>query len=757
MTLYSFSRILVSLCLAVSVFRASAQDTPRSGYILDSQTGQPIGRANLRDESGNVVTQSLPDGRFQLDGRQPPATVEVTAVGYKPQRVTLSGKTGTIHIQLEADRVRLDEVRVGLNNRSNRETPGAVAILTADDIQRGSGVSMQAALNSVPGVRMDQSTLSDSRISIRGGGIRSPWGSRAVKLYVNDIPVTETDGTTRVEALDVSNIGHMEIIKGPTSSLYGAGTAGAINIQLQRAPYGERSVELSGLTGAYGLNRTATTYRSGGDVLNSYVAYGWQEYGGYRAHSNDMRRFLTGNFQFFPSEKRTVTVLLSHSAQRSQIPGALTEDQLTADRRQANATNMDKAAGRNQNWTRVGIGQQYRFNEHLSNSTSVFSYFYDLDHPLAYAYIRNHYQSYGGRTRFTYDPRFSRLATVFTVGAEFNQGLTKGSQYENQHGTEGSIRSNIDNRNTFYTLFYQSETQLAPRTLLTAGIGLNSLQYDVDDYLAPHQSGIKRFRMQASPRIGISHGFHDALMLHASIGTGFSPPTASEIRLADGSINPDLQAEEAVNYELGAKGSLFRSRLSYDLAVFRMDMRGELIAHSVQQGITVYTNAGKTEHLGAEAAFSWLAIASTDHPWIERLRPFASLSYSDFTFVNGDYGGNRLTGIAPWVANAGIDLTTKAGFYAYGTYAFNDRLPLNDENTDFHAAYHVLNFKAGYTHVFGKRIKAEVFGGIDNLLDQRYSSFVALNAAAYGGGQPPYYNPSPGRNAYGGLNLSYLF
>src|SRR5690606_20817628 len=211
-------------------------------------------------------------------------------------------------------------------------------------------------------------------------------------------------------------------------------------------------------------------------------------------------------------------------------------------------------------------------------------------------------------------PRFSRLATVFTVGAEFNQGLTKGSQYENQHGTEGSIRSNIDNRNTFYTLFYQSETQLAPRTLLTAGIGLNSLQYDVDDYLAPHQSGIKRFRMQASPRIGISHGFHDALMLHASIGTGFSPPTASEIRLADGSINPDLQAEEAVNYELGAKGSLFRSRLSYDLAVFRMDMRGELIAHSVQQGITVYTNAGKTEHLGAEAAFSWLAIASTDHP-----------------------------------------------------------------------------------------------------------------------------------------------
>src|SRR5690606_28000867 len=110
--------------------------------------------------------------------------------------------------------------------------------------------------------------------------------------------------------------------------------------------------------------------------------------------------------------------------------------------------------------TRIGMGQQYLFNDRLSNSTSIFTYFYDLDHPLAYAYIRNYYQSYGGRTRFTYEPGFSVLPTTFTVGAEFNQANTKGAQYVNEGGKEGAMNGNTDYKNTLYSLFYQSETAI---------------------------------------------------------------------------------------------------------------------------------------------------------------------------------------------------------------------------------------------------------------------------------------------------------
>src|SRR5690606_14239748 len=121
----------------------------------------------------------------------------------------------------------------------------------------------------------------------------------------------------------------------------------------------------------------------------------------------------------------------------------------------------------------IGLGQQYQFNDKFSNSSSVFTYFYDLDHPLPYAYLRNFYQSYGGRTRFTYNADFSILPTRFSIGAEFNEGLTKGSQFVNNHGVEGAINSTIDYKNTNFLLFYQSETEITDKTRFIIGLSLN--------------------------------------------------------------------------------------------------------------------------------------------------------------------------------------------------------------------------------------------------------------------------------------------
>jgi iron complex outermembrane receptor protein len=760
-----------NLCIGLLLFflPASAQNSPVRGYIYDSQTREPLAGVVLFDANNQQLTTSNARGFFEITSARADQKIKAILAGYKAQSININSNDKMLNVQLEADGLNLNEVRIaGYNaNKTNKETAGAVALLTAKDISRGSAVSLQPALNAIPGVRMDQSTLSEARISIRGNGVRASYGIRSVKIYVNEIPITEADGTTRIEALDVNSIGRAEVIKGPASSIYGAGTAGVINFQLQRAPYQEQSLEASALIGAYGLHRLATTYRSGGDELNSYVSYGWQEYDGYRNHSSDMRRFLTGNFQLFPSDKRIITLMLNRTTQHSQIPGSLTADQVAADPLQANAGNLDKQAGRYQTWTRIGLGQQYRFNDQFSNSTSVFTYFYDLNHPLPYAYIRNYYQSYGGRTKFTYDPEFTILPTRFTLGAEFNEGLTKGMQYVNNQGKEGAINSNVDYQNQQYSLFYQSETALGPQTTLTLGLSYNSLRYAASDYLKPDQSGIKQFNPQATPRIALSHTFSNALSLHASVSTGFSPPSSSEIKNVDGSINPVLQAEKALNYEINAKGNFLGSRLAYDLALFKMDMKGELIAQSVQQGITIYNNAGKTSHKGLELALSYQLLKAEDDCEIVSLRPFVALTYADFKFkdyktlnaqnqVVASYDGNKLTGVAPWVINAGIDLESKNGLYFYGNYFYSDRLPLNDANSAYNSAYEVLNAKIGYRKQLAKRFEVNAYAGLDNLLNKSYSSIVSLNAVGYGTAQPTYFNPSPKRNGYAGLNIKYV-
>lgn len=670
----------------------------------------------------------------------------------------------------ETETTNLTEIIItGFHGRkTNKETPGSIGVITARDIARGAGVSFQAAMNSIPGVRMEQSTLSEARISIRGNGVRASYGMRNIKVYVNEIPVTEADGTTRIEALDVNSIGRAEVIKGPVSSLYGAGTGGVINFELQRSPYQEQSLELAGLAGANGLARVASTYRNGGELVNSYVSYGWQTYDGYRAHSYDKRRFMTGNFQFHPGERRMVTLLLNRTNQDSQIPGALTLAQYQDNPKQANASNLDKAAARYQNWTRVGLAQHYRFNELLSNATSVFTYFYDLDHPLPYAYLHNTYQSYGGRTRFSYDADFKVLPTHFTVGAEYNEGFTKGSQYVNNKGVEGNLTANNDYKNQQLVIFYQSETALTPGTVLILGLSYNRLSYDVKNYLQAEQSGIKRFAPQASPRIALSQHVSDALSLHGSVSTGFSPPSSSEIKDVNGLINPRLQAEKGINYELNAKGSLLGSRLSYDLAVFTMDMKGELIGQSVQQGITIYNNSGKTTHRGAEVALSYQLVKPEDKLQVSGLRPFLALTYSDFKFtdykvlnaaneVAAVYDGNQLTGVAPWVFSGGLDAGLSNGLSLFINYLYSDQLPLNDANTAYNASCQVLNTKVTYPVVLGKHLALNLYAGIDNVLNERYSSIVALNAVGYAGAQPSYFLPSPGRSGYGGLNVKWNF
>lgn len=763
-------KYFLAIVAILAALHLNAQPYTVKGHVYDLQEHQALVGATIEAIGTEAKTVSDETGYFELRTHRPDEKLRISMVGYRTQMVQPAVVDQTFNIQLQADAVSLNEVRVtafGVH-KTNKETAGSIAVIHRAQIQQGNGVSLQPALNGVPGVKMDQSTLSESRISIRGNGVRAQWGIRNIKIYVNDIPVTEADGTSRMEALDVNDIGQVEIIKGPASSIYGAGTGGVINFRLQRAPYAQQSLEVSGLVGAYGLGRIATTYRNGGERMNSYVSYGWQQFDGYRDHSNDMRRFLAGNFQFFPSDKRSITVLLNRTTQHSQIPGALSRQQVEENPRQAAPGNLEKQAGRYQNWTRIGMGQQYLFNDRLSNSTSIFTYFYDLDHPLAYAYIRNYYQSYGGRTRFTYEPGFSVLPTTFTVGAEFNQANTKGAQYVNEGGKEGAMNGNTDYKNTLYSLFYQSETAITSKTTLALGISFNGLTYDVNDYLLPERSGIKRFNVQASPRIALSHHFGELLSLHGSVSSGFSPPSGSEIKNEDGSINTRLQAEKGINYEINAKGNLVRSRLAYDLALFKMDMKGELIAQSVQQGITVYNNSGRTSHNGAELALSYLLINNDGDRQITLLRPYAAVTYSHFKFedykildgggeVRAVYDGNDLVGVAPWVVSAGLNAETRVGIYVYGSYFFNDRVPLDDGNTAYNPAYHVLNAKIGFKKNLLRHVAVDVYAGLDNIANRRYSSHTSLNAAAYGGGSPAYFSPSPARNGYGGLAVKYIF
>ena len=763
MTRHFYIAILFFIALASTP--GFAQDH-LSGRVLDQQTNEPLVGANIRLSGTATGVSTDVEGHFTLELNPGADSLLITYIGYQKKKIKIPSDAQSLNILLEPDNVALNELQVvGFDSRKTlQRTSGSVSLITEKSFNRTSQISLQPILNTIPGVRMDQSNLSDARISIRGSGVRSNFGIRNIKIYVNEIPITEADGFTRIEGLDVATLGRAEVIKGPASSVYGMGTGGVINFQTQRASYGFSSIEFSNTVGSFGMRRNAMTYRTGTDKFNASITYGDRNHNGFRAHNDDDRNFFTGSFQFYPNEKQTVSVLLSRSKQRTQLPGDLTAAQVDENPRQAARGNVVQDARRDQDWTRLGLANNYKFTDKFKNITSAFASFYNMDHPLPFAVIRQPYNSYGGRTRFVFSPDMKRLPTTFMAGAEFLNGVTDSKRFVNNQGVEGDLIFNQERDITQLSIFYQSETELSSKTTLTFGLSFNDIEYDIQDFLNRDFNGVKNFDSELMPRVGVNHLFNDKIALRASFSRGFSPPTTSELDDAQGRINNNLQAEKANNYEIGARGSVLKGSLQYDVVFFSMQMDDQLIPRDVGPDNTIFVNAGETSKNGVELALNY----ALERPgkFISSFRPFISYTFSDFDFkefiiegnngeIISDFSDKEVTGIAPHNVSAGIDLQTSFGAYSYTTLFFNDRFPINDANTIYNPSYTVLNSKVGIERQLFNSFSIDAHVGINNISDSNYSSNVALNAVAFGGGEPAFFNPAPDRHFFTGLSLTY--
>jgi iron complex outermembrane receptor protein len=248
----------------------------------------------------------------------------------------------------------------------------------------------------------------------------------------------------------------------------------------------------------------------------------------------------------------------------------------------------------------------------------------------------------------------------------------------------------------------------------------------------------------------------NSMALHGSISYGFSPPAIEEVRTNEGSINLGLQPEKGTNYEVGFRGNTLRGKLNFDLTAFFFKLNETIVQQPSDDrpGTFVFRNAGNTDQKGLELAATWFAIENPGRT-IEQVEIQTAYTFHDFTFKNyvkegEDYSGNALTGVAPNISVTSINVRTSFGIYLLGTYNFTDKIPLNDANEVYADAYHLVSLKAGYQVSFSGNMEMEIFLGMDNVLNQKYSLGNDLNA--FGG---RYYQPAPKRNYFGGIKFQF--
>lgn len=645
------------------------------------------------------------------------------------------------------------------NNRPLMEIPASIGIVQAADLQRFANTSLVPAVNTLPGVRMEERSPGSYRLSVRGSLVRSPFGIRNVKTYWNDIPFTDAGGNTYLNLLDFNAIGRMEIIKGPGGSLYGAGTGGTILLESPRAGPGTIA-SVNSLAGSYGLFGANAMMQTGTEKMNATALYAHQESVGYRRQTQMRRDFASLNAKFFSSESRTLAVSAFYSDLAYQTPGALTQAQLAADPRQARpaagpnrGAEEQQAAVFNETFN-LGISQEYEFSANWSNKTSLYGTLTQFTGVAIRNYERRGEQGFGGRSATTY--RFDKDAWKgkITFGGEFQRGTAAIQTYGNRRGNPDTLQFN-DGVSAFQKiLFSQAELDLPHNFYLTVGVSYNQTGYRLSRFYPKNTGRQERdFAPVWLPRVALLKKIGDRLSVFGSLSYGYSPPTTDEIRPSTATFNTTLKPERGVNYEIGARGNLLQNVVSFDVTAFSFGLRETIVGRRTADGADFFTNSGRTAQRGIESRLTFQPDILPSI-FLPDTKLWLSYTYNDFRFRDyvqnaTDFSGNWLTGVAPHVAVAGLDLNTRIGAYANFTYNFTDRIPLNDANTAFAPGYRLLTARIGFRKDI-RQFGFNVFGGVDNALDETYSLGNDLNAIGN-----RFFNPAPGRNFYGGVSVKY--
>jgi iron complex outermembrane recepter protein len=640
-------------------------------------------------------------------------------------------------------------------NRRLSEVPVAVGVITTSEWNRYNKMSIVPAMNSIPGVRMEERSPGSYRLSFRGSTLRSPFGVRNVKVYIDGIPFTDPGGNTYLTQLAPFDMYSMELIKGPAGSLYGAATGGALLIK-SRPDNWQPGFTAEYSYGSFNSNNINAQVRLGNENGGNIVSLSHQTSDGYRDHTNLRRDIVTWESMLKNNERQTLSTYAFYGSLYYQTPGALTLTEYNANPAQSRPAvgatpSADQAqAAIYQKTFMAGITNTYRITEKFQNTTNFYGAYTNYLNPTFRNYEFRNEPHFGGRTIFNYTEDYLHLS----FGGEAQKGFFQTQDYGNTNGSPDTLQTN-DNINTWtYTLFAQADVFFGKGWQASAGLSYNNAFIGIDRISVPgFVPRNKLFSNELAPRISVSKKITPDILLYASISKGFSPPAVAEVLPSTTSINTDLQPENGISYETGIKSSFFNKRLYLEVIGFYFELENAIVDRKDSSNNDYYVNAGSSTQKGIESQLSYQLLPSA-FGLINSARIWAAytldnFTYGDFKKANVDYNGKHFPGVANNTFTGGVDLNSRPGIFLHLTYYYSDKMPLDDANTSYAGAYQLVGGRIGYATTLQK-LYLTFFTGVNNAFNAKYSLGDDINAAA-----GRYYNAAPTANYFVGLTINY--
>jgi iron complex outermembrane receptor protein len=580
---------------------------------------------------------------------------------------------------------------------------------TATTLDRGlfenrPSFSVGDVLRDSPGVSVKQGNgPRDLGISIRGSNARNGFGIRNLVIFEDGFPVTQPDGLSRSDLIDPRAYAAIDVIRGPSSALYGNyATGGALNFRTR--PGGT----IDGIE--YGVDGGSFGY------LNNYLAAG-KKAGNFEASlfasdargdgfiGNSWFNTQTVNFlatlQATPDDRFTVKFINNDLSIRLPIRSSLNQFYQNPFQ-QGCATGATAGCGTvplfingfngpttAQTAVQAGLGRDDRrtivggrWEHDFDNQTTWRNQFVfddrDISQPTGATSAIGDFPSYNFMSDVTRRGEIFGMDSTTYFGGFYNtMSWSSDTRFLRPGGnaTLGLLQSNVLGEHTNYGVRAREELKLTSSLTAVAGVGwettnLKGLNSVFKDPItgAPtliQISADKQFQNTA-PELALLYRLNDEWQFRSRVATGYGTPQVGNLFvLANGQNgnNTQLNSQKNLGYDLGFDWTP-NSALRLSLTGFYEFFKDELVTQATPVGApnTSFTfNAPRSEHRGVELAVDWKF-----HPGWRFLAAYTYLDqvYTEYTenltsppnTFSFNRAGNKIPGISP------NELTTRLGY-----------------------------------------------------------------------------------------------
>lgn len=424
----------------------------------------------------------------------------------------------------------------------------AVTVITGRELEERGIRTVAEALRAVPGATVVQTGSFGGQTSLflRGGE------SDYVKVLVDGVPWNQPGGAFDFADLTTDNVDRIEIVRGPTSVLYGSDAVTGVIQVFTRAGTGAARVTGAIRAGTYGSAAYSAGLEGGGSRVGySAMVSRFRSDGLYPYNNTYENTVVSGRVHVAPDHRSDASLAYRWGDNTYHFPtdGAgqpVDSNQFSADRGPSLALDVGRRLGAGFEVHGTGVLRETRLRfEDQPDSPGEDGSFTSRD------YVR---RASGGVQGIW---RGGGAGTVVTAGTEYEDERQTGRSVFT--ASFGTFPDSIKVRR--WNTGYYAQALLSGPSPFSVTVGAR-----LDDN--------SQFGTHGTFRAGASYRLDGATRLRAIVGTGYKEPTFFE-NFARGSVhgNPKLDPERSTSWEAAVERVWGDGRLRVALSYFDQRFR----------------------------------------------------------------------------------------------------------------------------------------------------------------------------------------